>query len=165
MSLDAYAQSITEATDAYVLESQEISLRFQLGVEDQIDELVSSGAQQDLEGAMSIVRFETTAFLDRLDEAMGTYHAGMAEMVPPDQVAERHDAYLRIIESVRSTIPASREALADTTTFDEVLTSLVGSGIADGQAAWTSACESLEAAIRQGGRGADLKCVRDPVGR
>jgi hypothetical protein len=164
MSLDAYAESMNELTEAYVLESQEISLRYQLAVENQVEELVSSGANPDLQGAMVIVRSETANFLALLDDAMGRYHGGIAEMVPPDQVAGRHAAYLEIIESVRSTLPASRDALEDTTTFEQVLSSLVGSGFADGQAAWTAACESLESAIRDGGRGADLKCVRDPVG-
>ncbi len=164
MSLDAYAESMNEVMEAYVLESQQISLSYRRAVEAQVEELLSSGAKADLEGAMTIVRSETANFLALLDDAMGRYHADMAEMVPPDQLAERHDAYLEIVESVRSTLPASRDALAETTTFEQVLSSLVGSGFADGQAAWTAACESLESAIRDGGRGADLKCVRDPVG-
>ena len=163
MSLDAYAASMTEATDAYVLESQEISLRYQTAVEQQVKELVSSGADADLVGAMAIVKSETASFLSLLDDAMGRYHDGMADLEPPTEVADEHGAYLAIIASVRSTLPASRDALEDTTTFEEVLSSLVGSGFADGQAAWTSACGSLESAIRDGGRGADLKCVRDPV--
>ncbi len=164
MTLDEYATATTDVTESYVVESQGISLRYQTAVEDQVGELVSSGADADLEGAMTIVRSETANFLALLDDAMGRYHAAIAEMAPPDAVAERHAAYLVIIESVRSTLPASRDALADATTFEQVLASLVGSGFADGQAAWTAACEALESAIRDGGRGADLRCVRDPVG-
>jgi hypothetical protein len=155
---------MTEGTEAYVLESQEISLNYQTAVQSQVDELVSSGATADLEGAMTIVRFETANFLALLDDAMGRYHDGIEGLVPPNDVAEPHGAYLKIIASVRSTLPASRDALAETATFEEVLSSLVGSGFADGQAAWTAACQSLESAIREGGRGADLKCDREPVG-
>ena len=163
MSLDAYATSMTEATDAYVLESQEISLRYQTAVEQQVKELVSSGADADLDGAMTIVKSETTNFLALLDDAMGRYHDGLADLETPTEVADEHEGYLAIIASVMSTLPASRDALENTTTFEEVLSSLVGSGFADGQAAWTAACATLESAIRDGGRGADLKCVRDPV--
>ena len=164
MPLDEYAAAMTETTDSYVLESQGISLRYQRAVEDQVSALLSSDAQADLEGAMTIVRSETANFLALLDDAMGRYRASLAEFAPPDKVAGQHEAYLEIIASVRSTLPASRDALADTTTFEEVIASLVGSGFADGQAAWTAACESLESAIRGEGRGANLKCVREQIG-
>lgn len=163
MSLPVYADSITEVTESYVLESQEISLRYQTAVERQVEALASSGGTGDLEEAMVIVRSETANFLAFLDDAMGRYQASLAEMEPPLDLADPHDAYLSIITSVRSTLPASRDALAETTTFDEVIASLVGSGFADGQQAWTATCETLESEIRAAGRGADLKCSRDPV--
>jgi hypothetical protein len=164
MTLENYATATTQTTESYVLESQQISLRYQTAVEDQVRELVSSSDQPDLEGAMTIVRSETANFLALLDDAMGRYHTDLEELTPPTPVAEQHEAYLKIIASVRSTLPTSRDALADTTTFEEILSSLVGSGFADGQTAWTAACELLESAIRGEGRGADLKCVRDQLG-
>lgn len=163
MSLEEYADTITETTGAYVLESQEISLRYQMTVEDQVEGLTSSGSEADMEGAMIIVRSETANFLALLDDAMERYHADIAGMIPPAEIADSHDKYLAIIVSVRSTLPAARDALAETTTFQDVIASLVGSGFADGQEAWTAACQSLESAIRDAGRGADLKCVREPV--
>lgn len=164
MPLDEYADAMTKATASYVLESQGISLRYQIAVEGQVEALVSSGVDADLDGAMVIVRSETANFLALVDDAMGRYHAGIAALARPTVVAELHDAYLDIIASVRSTLPASRDALGETTTFEQVLASLVGSGFADGQAAWTAACQSLESAIRDQGRGVDLKCVRDRIG-
>ncbi len=163
MPLDEYAVAITGVTQAYVLESQEITLRYQLGVEDQVDDMLASGVEGNIEGAMIIVRSETANFLALLDDAMGRYHTGITELTPPLSVAAPHEAYLEIIASVRSTLPASRDALAETSTFEDVIASLVGSGFADGQQAWRSACQALESAIRDAGRGADLKCVRDPV--
>jgi hypothetical protein len=164
MLLEEYAAVMTETTDSYVLESQEISFRYQRAVEDQVSALLSSGSLADLEGAMTIVRSETVNFLALLDDAMGRYHTSLTEFTAPEKVAGQHEAYLEIIASVRSTLPASRDALADTKTFEEVIASLVGSGFADGQAAWTAACESLESAIRGEGRGANLKCVREQIG-
>ena len=163
MPLAEYADEITEVTGAYVLETQEISFRYQSAVERQVEALTSSGTTADLDGAMTIVRSETANFLALLDDAMTRYHTDVSEMEPPLEVVDRHDAYVAIIASVRSTLPASRDALAETTNFEEVLASLVGSGFADGQQAWTAACQSLESAIREAGRGADLKCVRDTV--
>ena len=163
MALDDYASTMTDETASYVLESQEISLRYQMAVEDQVEALTASGEAADLEGAMVIVRSETANFLSLLADAMERYHAAISALEPPEEVTESHDAYIEIIGSVRSTLPASRDALAETETFEDVLSSLFGSGFADGQQAWTAACETLEAAIRDAGRGANLKCVRESV--
>ena len=59
MPLAEYADEITEVTGAYVLETQEISFRYQTAVERQVEALTSSGTTAGIDGAMTIVRSET----------------------------------------------------------------------------------------------------------
>ncbi len=160
MSIDAYADAATAATAAYVGESQQLGLTYQKTVESEVGKIVDSGAADAVADATTLVRTETVNYLALLDDAILRYVAAIEDMTPPAAVKDAHGAYLAIVESVRATVPQMREAVASAGSIPEIQAALRRSGFADGQAAWLATCSSLEQAVRDAGRGVDLKCVR-----
>lgn len=163
LTVDEYADAASGATEAYVAESQQLSLTYQKKVEREVAAIVDAGADTAVTEATTLVRTETVMYLALLDDAILRYVAAMDELAPPETIEEAHDSYIVVVESVQVTLPGMREAVAEAKSIPEIQAALLGSGFSDGQAAWVATCGTLEQAVRDEGRGVDLKCVRREV--
>lgn len=163
LSVDDYADAAASATDAYVAESQQLSLTYHKKVEREVAAIVEAGADTAVEEATTLVRTETVMYLALLDDAIQRYVAAMDDLVPPAEIDEQHDAYVVIVESVQVTLPDMRDAVGESQSIPEIQAALRGSGFADGQSAWVATCQTLEQAVRDAGRGVDLKCLKRDV--
>jgi hypothetical protein len=163
LSVDDYADAAGGATEAYVAESQQLSLTYQKKVEREVAAIVEAGADNAVDEATALVRTETVMYLALLDDAISRYVAAMDALVAPDTVAEAHASYIVVVEAVHVTLPGMRDAVAAAESIPEIQAALVGSGFSDGQAAWVATCGALEQSVRNAGRGVDLKCVKRDV--
>ncbi len=163
MSVADYADAAAETTAAYVAETQQLSYTYQQTVEREVQEIVASKADTAVQDATALVRTETVQYLALFDDAIVRYLAALDELTPPEPIQEAHVEYLAIVESVRSTLPGMRDSVAATTSIEGIQSALVGAGFSDGQAAWVARCNVLEQAVRDQGRGIDLKCMRRDI--
>lgn len=163
MSVAEYAEAAAETTAAYVAETQQLSYAYQQTVEREVEEIVASKADTAVEDATALVSTETVQYLALLDDAIVRYLAALNELAPPAPIEDAHGAYLEIVDSVRSTLPGMRDSVAAATSIEGIQAALVGAGFSDGQAAWVARCGVLEQAVRDQGRGIDLKCVRRDI--
>ncbi len=163
MTIDAYAEALGEEADAYVVESQDLSYDYQRSVEDGVAALAEAGGDDTLEAAVGLVRSETVAYLALLTDVTGRYLEGLEALEPPSEVASAHDAYVAAVDGVYRAIPSARDAAEAAPDLDGIRLALTSSGFADGQLRWTSTCTALEQAVRDEGRGVDLRCER-PAG-
>ena len=159
LPLGDYIEEMEATTDAYITESQGLSVDYQATVEDAVRDLVASGVDDPESEAVDLVRVETVRYLALLTDAMQRYRTAIEEPEPPGPVADAHDAYVTAVGVVVDSLPGTREAVETATSFDEIQLALASSGFADGQLRWTSACSNLEQAVRDEGRGMDLRCV------
>lgn len=160
---DEYAEQATDAAAMYVAEAQALSLRYQGDVERKVAELAATESPTAVEDATSFMGEETVRYLAELDDTIGRFVEALLALEPPSDLAEVHDRYVEVIETVRSNLPILRSAVSDATSIDEIGKAIAGSGLADGQAVWVAACSGLEQSIRDSGHGADLKCTKSDV--
>ncbi|MCZ7533333.1 MAG: hypothetical protein M5U23_08015 [Acidimicrobiia bacterium] len=163
LPLDVYAEQVSAAAAAYVEESQSISLKYQGDVERKVAELAASDAPDAVEEAFGVVREETVRYLAQLDDTIGRFHDALSGLEPPRDLAVPHRGYVDVVGTVRDTLPALGLAVDGATSIEGIGQVLAESGFADGQAVWVAACSTLEQGIRDLGRGADLKCIRNDV--
>lgn len=163
MTIDEYADAAGAIADAYVTESQNASFTYQRDVERSVGEIAASGSTTAVEEAVAVMRTETTAFLGLIGDAMARYIDAIAELNPPPDIAEAHDAYVDVMTSVRAALPEMRDSVAAAESLGDIEAALAGSTFADGQPAWTASCLALEQTVRDLGRGLDLKCERTEV--
>jgi len=163
LTVEEYANEATAITEAYVVEAQTLSLAYQRNVEKKVADIVDAGTSSVVDEATELVRVETVNHLALLNDAVVRYHEAMAELEPPDSIRDDHDAYVTIVESVQSTIPALRDAVGEADSIPGIQAALSGSGFSDGQLAWVATCERLEQSVRDEGHGIDLKCARQDV--
>lgn len=163
LTVEAYSTEVTTIARVYVDESQSLSLRYQREVERQVGLIAAGGGASVVADAVAVVRSETVGYLALLDDAINRYVVSMSDVAPPRELVDDHESYVTIVSSVYASLPAMRDAVASSASIGDIEQALAGSGFADGQAVWTASCISLEQAIRDLGRGADLKCVRADV--
>jgi len=163
LSTEEYAESISTLTDAYVVESQNLSYDYQSAVEDGVRELVAGDSQDPEAEAVELIAHESVQYLALLGDSMDRYLIVLGELTPPGSVESQHDAYLAAIAVVHGALPQTRDAVGAAADIPAIQLALTSSGFADGQIRWTAACGALEEAIRTDGRGADLRCVRSEL--
>ena len=161
-TLDEYADALTTETDAYVVESQNLSYDYQSGVEDGARELLATDVDDPETAVTTLFRQGTVEYLALLTDAMLRYLTALKAMEPPSDVAEAHDAFVSAVTAVGDAIPDAKAAVEEASDLDGIQRGLTASGFADGQFRWTATCQSLEAAIVDAGRAMDLRCVRPP---
>ncbi len=160
LSVEEYATAIDVETDAYISEAQTLSIMYQRTVEDQIAVLAARGEEDLLSMAAAMTADETVQYLALLEDAMMRYLNALGTLKPPSLLAEGHDAYLRAITSVQSSMPATRDAVGSAGDLDAIRAAITGSGFSDGQLRLRATCSALESAVRAEGRGLDLGCAR-----
>jgi hypothetical protein len=158
-SLEDYIESMERHTDLYVDESQALSFEYQSAVEDGVRRIVAEGGADPTGEALTLVTTETVQYLALLGDAMDRYHAAIAPLDATDEVVADHDAYADAVGFVVSSLAPTRAAVEAASSIDEVQLALASSGFADGQLRWTATCSTLEQAVRDQGRGIDLRCV------
>lgn len=158
-SLEDYIGEMESATDAWVAESQDLSYDYQSTVEDGVREIVASGAQDPEATAIELVRAETVGYLALLGDLMVRYGEAIAEPRAPDVIADAHRSYVDAVGFVAASVPDVRVAVEEADSIGAVQLALSSSGFADGQLRWTATCRALEQAVRDEGRGIDLKCI------
>ena len=158
MTIDAYADALGGEADAYVVESQDLSYDYQRSVEDGVAALAGQDGDAPIDEAIALVRRETVAYLATLTDVTGRYLDGLEELDPPSDVANAHEAYVGAVDGVYRAIPAAREAAESAVDLDGIRLALTASGFADGQLRWRATCSALEQAVRDEGRGVDLRC-------
>lgn len=163
LTLDEYAEAATAIADAYVTESQDASFTYQRDVERLVGQIAASGSVTALDEAVAVMRTETTTFLGLLGDAMDRYISAFAELDPPGAIEESHEAYVGVMTSVHSALPAMRDSVAASSSLGDIEAALAGSAFADGQPSWIASCLALEQATRDLGQGMDLKCERTEV--
>ena len=163
VSIDDYADEMSAAASAYVEEAQALSLRYQSGVEDGVRELVETSESPE-EEVVALVRQQTVSYLVLLEDAMHRFSTAIGDIEPAPEVEQEHDAYVASVDLVVGSLPATRAGISEATSLDEVGYTLNASGFADGQDRWTATCASLEQAVRDEGRGMDLKCEQVEAG-
>jgi hypothetical protein len=163
LSTAEFAAVLQEETDDYILEAQRLSVSFQRTVEDEIALLAESGEGDVLSQATDVTSRETVQYLALLDDAMMRYQGALALLKAPSALVEPHEAYVQAIESVQTSLPATRDAIGRAEDLNAIQMAITGSGFNDGQLRLRAACSSLEAAVRAEGHGVDLGCVR-PTG-
>lgn len=156
-TVDAYVEEIEGVASAYVTEAQGLSYAYQSGVEDGVRELVET-SDDPVDEAVGFVKAETMNYLVLLEDAMQRYAKALESIDPPAAVAEEHDAYLAAVRSVLASLPDTRTSITESESLDDVAFALGASGFSDGQARWTATCLALEQAVRDEGKGLDLKC-------
>ena len=161
VSLDEYIDTMESASSAYVTEAQERSFQYQSTVEDGVRDLVADESADPLSEAAELVRTETVRYLAYLGDAMSRYRDAIVEAAPPAEIAEAHEAFGSAVAAVVDGVPATRAAVEAAETLDGIQQSLGASQLADGQPRWTATCRALEQAVRDQGRGIDLRCVED----
>ncbi|MGI9665571.1 MAG: hypothetical protein ACR2N2_00520 [Acidimicrobiia bacterium] len=160
LPLDEYTELLTAATDAYVVESQNLTYDYQSGVEDGAREIVDSGADDAAEQVLDLARQETVAYLALLGDAMFRYHEALEALSPPDAVAEEHELFTDSVGAVLDALPAAKQDVENAESFSEMQQALAASNFADGQLRWTGTCSSLEQAITGAGQAVNLRCVK-----
>jgi hypothetical protein len=163
LSTEEYAGSIGPLTDAYVVESQNLSYDYQSSVEDGVRTLVDEAGDDAATQAVVLIANESVQYLALLGDSMDRYVVSLRKLSPPAPLANKHDAYVSAIVFVHEALPETRDAVAAAEDIASIQLALTSSGFADGQIRWTAACASLEDAIRSEGRGVDLRCVRPDV--
>ena len=163
LTVDEYVDAATKSTDLYVDQSQTLGLSYQRTVEEGVAVIAARGGQAAVTEATDLVRTETVKYLGLLDDAMLQYIEDLDGLNPPDPVATEHDAYVAIIGSVEVSMQPMRESVDQAVSIADIQAALVGSGFSDGQTAWVAVCKQLEQAVRDEGRGIDLKCERRDV--
>jgi hypothetical protein len=163
LSTEEYAESIGSLTDAYVVESQNLSYDYQSSVEDGVRTLVDEGGDDAATAAVVLIGNESVQYLALLGDSMDRYVVSLRELSPPGPIADEHDAYVAAIVFVHEALPETRDAVAAARDIAAIQLALTSSGFADGQIRWTAACAALEDVIRSEGRGVDLRCVRPDV--
>ncbi len=163
LSTEQYADSIGTLTDAYVVESQNLSYDYQSSVEDGVRILVDEGGDDAATEAVALIRNESVQYLALLGDSMDRYVVALRKLSAPGPLADKHDDYVSAIVFVHEALPETRDAVAAAKDIASIQLALTSSGFADGQIRWTAACASLEEAIRSEGRGVDLRCVRPDV--
>lgn len=158
-SLEEYVESMERHTDAYVDESQALSFEYQSSVEDGVRRIVAEGGADPTGEALTLVTTQTVQYLALLGDAMDRYHRAIAPLVPTPEVVADHDSYAAAVGFVVSSLAPTRTAVESATSIGEVQLALGSSGFADGQLRWTATCSALEQAVRDQGRGIDLRCV------
>ncbi len=159
-TLDEYADALSTQTDAYVVESQNLSYDFQSEVEDGTRDVLAAGSEDPEAEVLVLFREGTVAYLALLGDAMLRYRTSLEELMPPGDVAEQHAAFLAAVVAVSDAIPEAKVAVEGATSLDDVQRALTASGFADGQPRWTGTCQTLEAAVVDAGRAMNLRCVR-----
>ena len=159
LALGDYVDEMEAATDAYITESQGLSVDYQGTVEDAVRDLVASGVDDPEAEAVDLVRIETVRYLALLTDAMERYRFAIEDIEPSGAVAADHDAYVAAVALVVDSLPQTRDSVETASSFEEIQLALASSGFADGQLRWTAACTDLEQAVRDEGRGLDLRCV------
>ena len=167
MSVPDYATALEDGTDAYIAESQVLSGAFQRTVEDEIAQLAETGEGDLLSIATEITSRETVQYMALLEDAMMRYGLSLEALESPAVLRDPHDAYVLALGSVRSSMQATRDAIAGAEDLDGIQIAITSSGFSDGQLRLRAACSSLEAAVRQEGHGVDLGCTgpTDVIGR
>jgi hypothetical protein len=160
LTVAEYATELEDSTNGYILESQRVSTTFHSTVEDEVTRIAEAGEGDLLALATDVTSRETVLYLALLEDAMMRYVAVVEAIKPPLALVEPHAAYVRAIESVRSSMPATRTAVGDAATFDEIQVAIAQSGFSDGQIRLRAACVALETAVRAEGSGIDLGCTR-----
>lgn len=159
VSLGGYIEAMERETDAYVVESQNLSYDYQSTVEDGVRAIVASGSDTAEADALALVVEQTTQYLSLLGDAMARYGAALADIDPPSEVADEHAAYVAAVDHVIVSLPPTRDSVAAVDNLADVQYVLGSSGFADGQLRWRATCESLEQAVRDDGQGIDLRCT------
>jgi hypothetical protein len=160
LTVAEYATELEDSTNDYILESQRVSATFHSTVEDEVTRIAEVGEGDLLALATDVTSRETVLYLALLEDAMMRYVAVIELIKPPSALEEPHSAYVRAIESVRSSMPATRTAVGDASNFDDIQAAIARSGFSDGQIRLRAACATLEAAVRAEGSGIDLGCTR-----
>jgi hypothetical protein len=163
LSTAEYSAAIEEATDVYIVEAQGLSTEFQRTVEEEVAALAASGEGDLLTQATDLTSQQTIQYLALLEDAMSRYSTVLGSIEPPPVLAEPHDDYLEAIESVRLSMPATRDAVGQARDLTGIQTAITSSGFGDGQLRLQVACARLAAAVRAEGQGVDLGCTRSPV--
>lgn len=160
MSLDDYAETMTASTEAYVVESQNLSYDYQSAVEDGVRAIVESGDDDAAAQATELMRRSTVEYLALLLDAMGRFVEQIDGLDAPADLAEDHDEYLAAVWSVYGAIPEAQDQVRSAESLEDIERAFTASTFADGQPRWTASCERLEVAIVEAGGSVDLRCVR-----
>ncbi|MGI9585324.1 MAG: hypothetical protein ACR2N7_07005 [Acidimicrobiia bacterium] len=163
LTTEEYAESIGALTDAYVIESQNLSYDYQSAVEDGVRAIVAEEAPDSEEAAVALIANESVQYLALLGDSMDRYIIALDALAPPGSLDTEHDAYVAAIVAVHGALPQTRDAVGVATDIPAIQLALSSSGFADGQIRWTATCTVLEEAIRAEGRGVDLRCLRSEV--
>lgn len=160
LTVAEYASELENSTNDYILESQRVSATFHSTVEDEVTRIAEAGEGDLLSLATDVTSRETVLYLALLEDAMMRYVAVLELIKPPSALVEPHSAYIRAIESVRSSMPTTRIAVGEASDLDDIQVAIARSGFSDGQIRLRAACAALEAAVRAEGSGIDLGCAR-----
>ena len=160
LSVSEYGMILEDETDAYISEAQTLSLAYQRTVEDKIGILAAEGEGDLLSQATDVTARETVQYLAILEDAMMRYRSTLELLMPPSMLVKAHGVYVKAIASVESSMPATRDAVANAKDLGGIQTAITSSGFNDGQSRLRAACSALEAAVRAEGRGVDLGCSR-----
>jgi hypothetical protein len=158
-----YATELTDITDAYVVESQNLSYDYQSSVEDGVRDIVAAGGGDAQAQVSVLARSSTVQYLAMLGDVMDRYLQALDGLAVPSQLEDPHDEYVSAVRAVHTSLPATRSAVEEAADLEGMQSALSVSGLADGQLRWTATCVSLEESIRALGRGVDLRCVRTEV--
>jgi hypothetical protein len=158
-TLDEYVPTAESLSQGYVEEAQALSFDYQSSVEDGVRDLVEAGAADPQGEAVELVIDETAAYLAMLIDTMGRYLEAFDALDIPSEVAEEHDDYVAAIGVVHGSLPDTKANVEAATELDDLQLALTSSGFADGQLRWTASCTALEQAVRDEGRGINLRCV------
>ena len=165
MSLDDYAETMTASTEAYVVESQDLSYDYQSSVEDGVRAIVESGVDDAAAQATELMRRSTVEYLALLLDAMGRFVEQIDELNAPADLVEDHEEYLAAVWSVYGAIPEAQDEVRGAEDLEDIERAFTASAFADGQPRWTASCERVEVAIVEAGGSVDLRCVRtEPSG-
>lgn len=162
-TLADFARQTSDAAEAYVEESQQLSSSYQRTVEIKVQDIVATGGDSKVEQATELVLTETVAYLAVLTDAMGRYVDEFTSVAVPSSVEEERNGYVSVLTGAYNSLPDLRDDVAASTGIPEIQRVLVSSAFADSQPALESSCLALEQSVRDQGQGIDLKCVRSDL--
>ncbi len=165
LSAEEYYASAEAAAINYDDTTDEIFSRYTTVVQEALVEFQDRTADADTSILveqtailLEVTIAEITSAFDQAGTALGDFVAVMAELEPPSDVAEAHDATVAALQRSHDAIPELVTSLRGAGSLGDISELINGSTFGDTQPRLTSACRELQGLAADMGVTADLRC-------
>jgi hypothetical protein len=159
LTVDEYRDQVSDSASAFTAEAEGLRSTHLWQMERAVEGLV-----RELEGdALEVAAVEETgqrsaAMFAAIADAIDRYALDLSSMIPPRQIGDAHDEYVKALQLSIADIGSTLDALTSAESFDAIDAAVGGSGFNDAQYRVDAACRNLQRLLAEQGAPADLHC-------